>query len=36
MQYIVSKGKELTKTHLIKKHVQQILVTDPTCQDGKK
>jgi len=24
-------GKELTKAHLIRKHVQQILVTDPTC-----
>jgi len=32
---IVLNVKELTKAHLIRKQVQQILVTDPTCQGGK-
>jgi len=35
MHTVALNGKELTMAHLIRKQVQQILVTDPTCQGEK-
>lgn len=32
MHTVVLNWKELTRAYLIKKHVQQIVVIDPTCQ----